>query len=114
MAEKAYSVEILDDSTQVVKWVLTNGDTAKPYEGSNFADLSVSMEGTWGSASVDFEGTNGTSYVALTDPFGNAVSATDDDVFQVVENTRFRKPTISGGSASSVTVYLLMRRNRHP
>lgn len=113
MAEVNYTKQVVNDNVFVVSWTLTPGDTAVPFQEPDLADVSVSMEGTWGGATVTLKGSNGTSFQTLHDPYSNDVAATADSVFAVVENTLYRKPVIASGSGSSVTVYLLLRRNRH-
>ena len=114
MALKSYTEDRINDNVVVVSWVLTPSDTAQAYANPDYADVSVSMEGTWGGATVSMTGSNGSTYSTLNDPFNVGIAFTSDDCAAIVENTRYRKPTISGGSGSSVTVYLLARRTMRP
>ena len=114
MALKSFTEDRINDNVVVVSWVLTPGDTAVPYGNPDYADVSVSMEGTWGGATVSMTGTNGSAYTTLNDPFNVGIAFTSDACAAIVENTRYRKPSIASGSGSSVTVYLLARRTMRP
>ena len=80
-----------------------NGDA---FEWIHGRDRSVQLTGTFGNATVLIQGSNdGTNYVTLTDPQGNALSFTTAGLEQIEEATRYIKPTSSGGDGTqSVTV----------
>ena len=61
---------------RLVVWAgVTSADTCAAFEGSDFSDRSVQIEGTFASATVVLKGSNdGTNYQNLTDPQGNAIS----------------------------------------
>lgn len=94
---------------------LLNGDDGGPVELPSFPDVSVQITGTFGTGgSVTLLGSNdGTNYVALTDPQGNAITKTAAGLEQVEELVRYIKPSVTAGDGTtSLTVTLLARRNR--
>lgn len=84
--------------------------TGAPIMMPSWRDRSVQIVGTFDSGTVVFQGSNdGTNYVTLTDPQGNAISATSAKLEQIEEATVWVKPSISGGSGSEdVDVFLLI------
>lgn len=105
------------DQTLVATWAnVTEGDTFVSLGGGqymDYADRNVQIIGTFGSATVVVNGSNDNSnFAPLTDPQGNAISKTAAALEQITENTLFVKPTHSGGTSESVTVIMVMRRNR--
>lgn len=95
-----------------VSWTpITNGDTCDFAECSDFADRSVQVTGTFGGATLSIQGSNdGSNWVNLTDPFNNAISLTGAGLRAIVELTRYIRPVLAGGAASSLTVSLLGKR----
>lgn len=96
----------------VVVWPdLHEGDTATPVRLAQFADRTVQIEGTFGGATVTFEGSvDESNFHVLTDPQGNPISATVGRLEAVTENTTVVKPVISGGSGTTITVTMLVKR----
>ena len=94
---------------------LLNGDTGAPLEIADYADRSVQIGGTLGTGgSVTIEGSNdGSVYVALVDPQGNALTFTAlAKIEQVLEVTRYIRPNVTAGDGSTnFTVTLFGRRN---
>ena len=99
-----------DDRCYVTVWAaITPGDTCDAVQ--NPMHRCVQFSGTFGGATIVIQGSNdGTNYVTLTDPQGNAISKTAAAIEQLEEITRYVKPVISGGSGSSITVTMLSRR----
>ena len=101
---------------QLVVWAaLANGDTGSPMEGVDFADRTVQIGGTFGAGgSVTLEGSNdGTTYFALTDPQGNAITKTTAALEVIEEGPRYIRPNVTAGDGTtSLTVTLWSRRNR--
>lgn len=104
-----------EGSSKLISW--TNGATADgaatPVEMPEWADNCVQIIGTIGGATVVIEGSNdGTNYNTLNSAQGAALSFTalTDAMKQIVERPRYIRPRISGGAASGIGVYLLMRR----
>lgn len=100
--------------TFVVLWTpLTSANAAgSAYEHSGASDRSVQFVGTFDSATLVLQGSNdGTNWVTLTDPQGNAISKTSAGLEQIEEITRYVRPSSSGGGGSqSVSVYLLTKQ----
>jgi len=115
MAVVEYSVETLAtwrDRASVITWQgLTTGDTGRPLEMTGWADRSIQITGTFGGATVNIEGSNnGTNWSLLTDPQGNNIALTSAKIEQVMEITRYMRPSISGGSGASINIITLVRR----
>lgn len=99
----------------VVTWAaMTNSgsDVGAPVELARFSDRSVQVTGTWGAGgNVRIEGSNdGTNYVVLTDPQGNALNLSSAGIEQIMEITRYIRPQITGGDGTtSITVSMFLR-----
>lgn len=92
---------------------LTNGDDGAPIEWHEWADRSIQVLGTFGSGgTIVWEGSNdGTNYVTLTDPQGNALSFTSASLEQVSEITRFARPRVTAGDGTTdLDVHVVCRR----
>lgn len=77
------------------------------------ADRSVQVVGTPNGATTVLQGSNdGTNWVTLTDPLGNAISFVNaTGLKQISEITRYIRPSTSGGGgAQDLDVYVLARR----
>jgi hypothetical protein len=98
--------------TNLVKavWVMGDADTGLPVSFPGYADASVQIEGTFGSATVVFQGRNGTAYDTLNDAEGDAISVTAADFRQLLELAYEMQPVTSGGTGSDITVTLLAKR----
>lgn len=82
---------------------LTNGDTGRPLLCPHFADKSVQVTGTFGSGgTVILEGSNdGTNWETLNDPQGTAISLTVAGMYQVLENTKMVRPSVTAGDGAT-------------
>lgn len=102
------------NNTHVLSWTpLANGDSGTPYGQAGFADRSIQVSGTFGvGGTVIIEGSNdGTNYIVLTDPQGNAISKTAAAIESVSEITKFIRPRVSAGDGTTaITVSMLVRR----
>lgn len=88
---------------------LATGDTGKPVSGVGLSDRSVQMTGTFGGATVVLEGSNdGTNYTTLTDTAGSALSFTSAGLKQVLQITKYIRPSVSGGAGVSINCNVLM------
>lgn len=76
-----------------------------------FADRTVHITGTFGSATVVIQGSNnGTDWVTLADPQGNALSKTAAAIESILELTRYLRVSTSGGDGTQdIDVLLFMR-----
>jgi hypothetical protein len=69
---------------------------------------SVQVAGTFGGATVTFLGSNdGTTFTAITDILGAAISFTAAGQRELSTCYRYFKPNVSGGTADSLNVYLV-------
>lgn len=112
MATIAPTITSLPRSVHLVVWSnVTNADTCSAAELSGDGDRSVQIAGTFDSATVVVAGSNdGSNYIVLTDPQGNAISKTAAAIEAITEVTRYIKPTFSGGAGTqSLTVSMLFR-----
>lgn len=93
---------------------LLNGDDGSPVELADYADRSFQIQGTPGAGfSLTIEGSNdGTNYVALTDPQGNALTfSAVSKIEQVEEICRYMRPRVTAGDGTtSVVVTMFGRR----
>lgn len=113
----AYSTAETGGRTYVVSWTLTTADPTGT--GISFAgapDKTVTFVGgaSWGSATAAIEGSNdGTNWLPLTDPQGNAISKTSDSIEAVLENPLYiRARLTTPGTAASVLVQICVRGAR--
>lgn len=116
MAVVTPTITSLESGMQVklVEWeALANGDTGLPVELVDYADQTVTVEGTFGTGgSVTLQGSNdGTNYHSLTDPQGNAITKTAAGIEHVTETPRYIRPNVTAGDGSTaLDVRLLVRR----
>lgn len=100
----------------LVTWTgLLNGDQGLPVESVDFADRTAQFSGTFGAGgSITLEGSNdNVSYVALTDPQGNAITKTTAALEVIEEGPRYARPNVTAGDGTtSLTVTIWGRRNR--
>lgn len=90
---------------------VTEADTFVAAEVGGQTDRSVQATGTFGSATLLVKGSNdGTTYLTLTDPQGNAISKTADALEQIEEGTRYIQPTHSGGTGETIKVIIFVVR----
>lgn len=116
MAVISATVNRLSHSVAVVQWAnIAPGDTCRdmPTEFAEYADRSVQAAGTFGGATINLQGSNdGANYANLSDPQGVAIAFTAAGIKQVLEATKHARPAITGGTGSSITVTMFLRRGR--
>ena len=117
MATRAASVTPINtykDNAHVITWTgLLNGDDGSPVEMPGSSDRSIQFTGTFGvGGTIVLEGSNdGTNYVSLTDPQGNAISKTAAGIEAVMELTRYIRPRVTAGDGTtSLVATLLVKR----
>lgn len=91
----------------------TTNDVGDGWEWPFGADKCVQVVGTFGSGgTVKVEGTNdGTNWVVLTDPQGNALSFTAAGIEAITENPwKIRPHVTAGDGTTSLTVTIVARR----
>ena len=96
----------------VVTWAaLANGDSGDPVELASHTDRSVQFVGTFDTSTVVWEGSNdGTNYVTLTDPQGNAISKAAAAIEAISEMTRYMRPRCTAGGATTAIVTTLFAK----
>lgn len=102
-----------DGSVYKVQWTpLTNSNTdGSPVVATEWADRCVSIDGTFGGATVVIQGSNdGSNWYTLNNAQGTAISGTAGLLKQIVEVPYYIRPLLSGGAGSSVTVTMIARR----
>lgn len=107
MAERVCSTQDVNDCRLAVWTGLLNGDTGAPLILGIYGDVSVQISGTFGTGgSVTLQGSNdGTNWIALTDPQGNAITKTAASIEQFLERTRYIRPSVTAGDGTtSLTV----------
>ena len=105
------------ENATLVTWIDldTTNDTGVPIEMPGSTVRSIQIGGTFDSATVVIEGSNdGTNYLTLTDPQGNALSKTAAAIEAIQESPRFLRPKVtSAGGSTSIDIHLiLVRRGR--
>ena len=104
------------DHATLVTWSgLLNGDDGTRVTLSDFPDRTVQFLGTFGTGgSVSFEGSNdGTNWLVLTDPQGNAITKTAASMEFVTETPLYVRPRVTAGDGTTdLTVILFARTPR--
>lgn len=103
------------EKAHVVQWSgLTNAtsDDGTPVELFGSPDRSVQVTGTFGAGgSVRLQGSNdGSTYVALTDPQGNALNLTASSIEAITEITRYIRPLVTAGDGTTSLVVTVFAR----
>ncbi len=104
MATRNVTASMQNERVVQFRWTgLLNGDDGTPIDWSMFADRSVQVVGTFGTGgNVRMEGSNdGTNYVALTDPQGNALDINSAKIEQLQEVTLYLRPRVTAGDGST-------------
>lgn len=104
----------------LVEWTLTSAnDTGRPFAAPGYQIQSVQFSGTFGGATVLLEGSNARhdgspEYTQLTDPQGNNIEATAEEIEQVQEHVHLIRPRITTGATgtTSITVQMLLQKQR--
>ena len=107
--------------TVIYFWeTLSVDDDGEAVELTSFADKTVQIGTaggtTDGGATIVLEGTNEADtataeWFPLTDPQGNAISATTSSILeQVTENPRWIRPNVTGGVGTDIDVILVCKR----
>lgn len=104
-------------------WTLANGDTGVPIAVPNNYDSTIHIYGTFGTGGsgtmfgsnnfADFNANAAGSgtWVALTDPQGNAITKTSRAIESVLEQALYMAPGVTAGDGTTSIVFnLIMRR----
>jgi hypothetical protein len=97
-----------------LKWLLIgNGDTGAASIFNTFQDRCVQVVGTFGAGgSISIEGSNddGTTWVILTDPLGNALTFTSAGMKQITELPYQIRPHCTAGDGTTALAVWLHAR----
>jgi hypothetical protein len=102
-----------DGNAYACRWTgLLDDDLGDDMEMPGLGDKSVQVEGTFDGAACVLEGSNdGSAYHTLTDPQGNAISFDEAGLKAVTENTRYVRPSVvDGGASTNLAVTVVARR----
>lgn len=101
--------EFNERNCHVISWSLTQtSPVGVSIQMGGSSDRSVQIAGTADSSTTVLQGSNdGTNWKTLTDPQGNAISTATSLIEQVMELTRYIRPSSSGGGASQAMVVTL-------
>lgn len=98
---------------KIVTWTaIANADTATPFLPVELdtAIASVQISGTFGGATLTIQQSNdGTNWFTVKTPTNDNVVATAAGMFEVSLSGLYIRPSISGGSGSSINVILVTR-----
>lgn len=102
-----------DGSIVRYSWTMvTAGDVGAAMPMAQWADRSVSFDGTFGAGTIVWEGSNnGTDYYTLTDAQTVPISKTAVGLEQAVEISLFARPRVSA-TVTSVVVTCVARRQQ--
>jgi hypothetical protein len=101
---------------QVMKfeWTLTSANADGAPIGPKYLDYSdrtVYFTGTFGTATAGWEGGDGSTYIALADPQGTAISKTTNSIESVLELPEYSRPRLTTpGSGATVVVTCIARK----
>lgn len=102
----------------VVKWenISLTGETCAPFECPHYADKSIQVIGTFDGATITIQGSNmidSPTYSTLNDAEGDALEFSSAGIKQILENSYWVRPSISGaGATTDIDVYMLIHANR--
>ncbi len=91
---------------------LSEADTAPAFfEFPAWNDQSVQVVGTFGGGNVSIEGSNnGTDWIILKDPAGNALTFTAAALAEIGTPARYIRPKQPTGTGVDVNVFFILRR----
>ena len=90
---------------------MASGDVGDHIDYIGHADRTVQVVGTFGGATVAIQGSlNGTEWATLNDAQGNPIEITAPKIEAITEMVLFIRPVVTGGSGTSVSVLLMMRK----
>ena len=99
---------------RIYMWTLTDGETGDSQMVPEKADVSIQAHGTWGGATLTIEGSlipdsTVDKFFDAKDAANAAISLTADGGDFVLQNFYRMRPKMTGGSSSSVNVYMLLK-----
>jgi len=103
------------DAAKIV-WVLTNTNAdgaVLDKHWADYADRTVSVDGTFGGASVAIQGSaDGSSWASLTDHSGTDIAMSAAASVVISEIPLKTRPLLSGGAGATINVTMVLRRDR--
>jgi hypothetical protein len=104
-----------DGSVKVFTWTLTSADpTGTAVELPEWADRTIQMSGTWGTATGAVQGSNdNTTFFALNNAAGATTlgGKTADFLATIIELPRYLRPNLTTpGAGATITATLIIRR----
>jgi len=106
-------IRAFGDDAHIISWTgLLNGDVGEAVEMPGSIIRSIQFTGTFGvGGTIVLQGSNdGTNYVTLTDPQGNAISKTAAGIESISEITRYIRPSATAGDGTTTLVATLLLR----
>ncbi len=111
MAVISYTTEWnQEDLKQTVTWAaVTQADTASPFTVQEYAEnISVDLDGTWGTSSLAVWGNNGGGGAAMLGTDTSTAAWTADAMFSILPRPSVITPTITAGTTHSITIRLVI------
>lgn len=103
--------QVGDRGALVWTWAaVTESDTFAALDLQEYEAVAVEFTGTFGGATAILQGAVLSNYATLKDGSGTDISKTSAAWQTVGQQTRYVKPSASGGTSQSLTVTLLVRR----
>ena len=101
-------VSFPDAGVLVATWAaLTDGEAGDWVDAGRFSDFAIQVSGTLGGATVNIQGSVDKVVAAnLNNPQGSAIALTAAGVAQILENMRYVRPNVVGGTSSDIKVLL--------
>lgn len=114
MATKDYTTQGSQTTVaSTLTWAnLTGGDDGTAAQRAQYTDKSVQVFGNFGTdGALEFKGSNnGVNWHTLTDPLGNPIRLTAENIKLVSEATLWVKPFVTGTDPTiDLTVVLLLK-----
>lgn len=103
-------------NVKLFSWALTTANhTGAAFSWTEWADRTATFTGTWGGATAVLEGSNdGSTWITLADPQGNAISKTADAIEAILEMPVFVRPRLSVvGAGATITVAIACRKQEY-
>lgn len=110
-----FSDQVKNQSSYITWSGLLNGDDGDAIEIAGAPDKTVTITGTFGvGGTCSIQGSNnGTTWLVLTDPQGNAITKTADSIEVILESPRFIRPIVTAGDGTTnLTVIICAKYSR--
>ncbi len=109
MAVKTFTTAMTGGNLVVTWAAMAAGDTGDPFLNPAFMRLSsVQYRATFGNSTFTLEGSNdGSNYVTLADPQGNALSKTANGIEAVLEGVLYYRPAFSVTTGSACVAVMV-------